>query len=294
VRIIVPWNSGGPNDLIARTLATSMAQTLKQNVVIENRAGANGVIGSNAVAKGAKDGSTLLITSSAHTLNAVLYRSLPFDPMTDFAPVSLIATTPGNVLVVRKDFPAADLAGFIDYVRRAPNGVTYATNGLGNGSHIIGELFAKSAALKMEPVHYKGTAPFVTDILGGHIPAGFMSPVAAVPLIKGGEMRALAVSGEQRLPALPDVPTFAEHGIAGVDLGVFYGAWFAAGTPADRIDIMNRALVAAMNSAEFRKLAADSNIRIVASSPADFAAYLAKDIVEVERVAAKVNLPKFD
>lgn len=294
VKIIVPWTPGGANDLIARALADQMAARLGQPVIVENRPGANGITGSWVVAKSPPDGYTMLVTSSAHTLNAGLYKKLPFDPLSDFAPASLIGITFGSVLVVRQDSPLKTLADYVAFARTSPGKLSYATNGVGNVTHIAGELLNKAAGIDVVAVPYKGTAPFVTDILGGHIQAGFMSPVAAVPLVKGGQMRALAITGTQRTPSLPDVPTFIEAGYPAVQQASFYGAWFPAGTPRERVALIQQEIAAAMKTDLLTQLAEQSDMIPRASTPEEFSAFLAGDLAAVQARIKWIGLPPIE
>jgi tripartite-type tricarboxylate transporter receptor subunit TctC len=289
IKIVVSWNAGGPVDIIARTLAEKMSESLKQQVIIEDKPGANGIVGTNFVAKSRPDGYTLLITTSAHALNAAMYETLPFDPVKDFEPITMMALTSGNLLVVRADSPVRTLAEFVDLARKSPGKFNYATNGLGNASHISGELLARAAKIEITPVHYKGTAPFVTDILGGHVQAGFISPVAGVPLVTSGQMRALALAGTVRTPSLPDVPTFKELGYPSVVLDSYYAAWFPAGTPKDRVNLIQKSIVAAMQSKEFMRLVKQSDLIVKGLTPDEFKAYLVEDVTNMKALMKSID-----
>jgi tripartite-type tricarboxylate transporter receptor subunit TctC len=290
IRIVVPWNTGGPNDLIARALADKISGQLRTTVLIENRPGANGSTGTAAVAKSPPDGYTMLVTSSAHTLNAGMYKSLPYHPLDDFAPISLFAVTRGSVLVVRRDFPANTLAEFVAYAKNVPAGVSVANNGVGNSTHIAGELLSTAAGIKLVPVPYRGTAPFVTDLLGGHVQAGIMATVAAIPLVREGSLKALTIFGTERTPSLPDVPTTVESGYPGIEVDSYFGAWFPAKTPRERVELMQREIVVAMKTPELAKLIEESDLVPKGSTPDEFARFLAADLPKVLAIFKRLGI----
>jgi tripartite-type tricarboxylate transporter receptor subunit TctC len=294
IRIVVPWNTGGPNDLLARALAHKIAPKFPHPVVVDSKPGANGIIGSNFVARAKPDGHTLLLTSAAHSLNAALYKKIPFDPLTDFAPIIMIATTRGSVLAVRSDFEARTLADYVRLAKESPGKLSYANFGVGNPTHIVGEMFAKAADIKIVPVPYKGAAPLVTDLVGGHIPSAVISTVAANPHIRSGTIRALAIAGEARTPALPDVPTFAEAGYPQVRLDSYYGLWAPAGTPRDILTVLHRVSAAALKEPELEKIFSEGDLVAGGSSPEEFSQYLKDNVAFVRKAIDWIGMPPLD
>ena len=232
LRLVVPFPPGGPTDIVARPLAQALSLALRQSVVVENRGGAGGSIGADVVAKAAPDGYTLLMgTVGTNAINGALYPNLPHDPVKDFTPVALVASSP-VALVVN---PQADLRTARDFVARAranPGAVSFGSAGAGTPGHLTGEMFAASAQVKLQHVPYKGSAPAIVDLLGNQIPAMFDPVQSIVAQVRGGKLRALAVSGTARSAALPDVPTFAEAGVAGVESRAWWAVFGPANMPA--------------------------------------------------------------
>lgn len=252
IRIVVPYAAGGSTDLVARMLGEKVSAELGQSVIVENRPGAASNIGVGYVAKARPDGYTLVLaTSTALATNPSLYKDLPFDPQKDFAPIVLTNTLP-NIIVVNDKLPARDLKGFNDYLKGPGGPFSYASAGSGSPSHLGGELYKRSLGVDLVHVPYKGGAPALTDLVGGQ--TTFMLAVVpeAMPLVKEGRLRALAVTSAQRLPAYPDLPTAAEAGMPGYALIAWYGILAPAGTPAP--------IVARLNAA-FNKALQDEAIR---------------------------------
>jgi tripartite-type tricarboxylate transporter receptor subunit TctC len=231
VRFVVPFPPGGTNDTLARLLGTKLAALWGQPVVVDNRAGANGAIGTDIAAKSPGDGYTMLMTSDTHVITPLLTRT-PYDPIADFAPVALVATTE-IMLVVNPQVPANSLAEFIALAKAKPGQINFASPGNGNSLHLIGELFQSMTGTRMVHVPYKGAGPAVADLIGGQVQAFFSPPINVVQHAKAGKLKALAVSGSQRLAAMPEVPTFAEAGLAGFDVRVWQGVLVPASTPKD-------------------------------------------------------------
>ena len=216
VTIIVPWPPGGPSDIAARPMAKGLQDELGKPFIIDNRGGAGGNIGSDLVAKSTPDGYTLLITSSAPiAINPSIYKSMPFDPAKDLAPITNLIRVP-LVLAVNPAVPAKNLQELIAYIKSKKGEMQYASSGNGTPQHLTGELFKTTAKLDMVHIPYKGSAPAITDLLGGHVQIMFDSTIAILPHIKAGKLRAIAVTGAKRSPQLPDVPTFAEAGMPGL------------------------------------------------------------------------------
>jgi len=272
VRVIVPFSPGGAVDGPMRLLAQEMSKRLGQQVVVENKPGAGATIGSDMVAKAAPDGYTLLLASQTNAISASLYRQLPFDPIEDFAPVSLIGREPG-VLVVHPSLPVKTVAEFVAYAKERPGKIDYASSGNGSGQHLFMALFASSTGIKLNHVPYRGSGQATTDLLGGTVPASIPGTAGMVGHIKAGKLRPLAVTGATRSPQLPDVPTMMEAGVAGYEAYVWMGLLAPKGTPAAIVDRLYREVVAALATPDVKAHMATAGIEIVGSTPAEFGAF---------------------
>ncbi|HEX4332823.1 MAG TPA: tripartite tricarboxylate transporter substrate binding protein [Usitatibacter sp.] len=229
IKLVVPFPAGGPTDIVARPLAQALGAALKQSVLVENRGGAGGSIGADIVAKSPADGYTLLMgTVGTNAINGALYSNLPHDVVKDFTPVALVASSP-VVLVVNPQAPYKSVADYVAAARAKPGAVSFGSAGAGTPGHLTGEMFATAAGVKLQHVPYKGSAPAITDLLGNHIPSMFDPLQSQIPHIRSGKLRALAISGTTRSTALPEVPTFAEAGVKGVESR----AWWAVFGPAN-------------------------------------------------------------
>jgi tripartite-type tricarboxylate transporter receptor subunit TctC len=274
VTIVVPWPPGGPSDIAARPLAKALADELKQPFIIDNRAGAGGNIGSALVAKAAPDGYTLLITSSAPiVINPSLYKQLPFDPAKDLAPITNLLRVP-LVLVVHPSVPVKNLQELIAYVNGQKGKAQYASSGNGTPQHLTGEMFKAVANLDMVHVPYKGSAPAITDLVGGHVPMMFDSAIAILPQIRAGKVKAIATTGATRSSILPDVPTFDEAGLKGFESYAWYGLFAPAKTPPDIIATLNRQTLRAMKQPEWQKVLAETGSENVGSTPEQFGTFI--------------------
>lgn len=232
LRLVVPFPPGGPTDIVARPLAQLLSESLKQPVVVDNRGGAGGSIGADAVAKSAPDGYTLLMgTVGTHAINAALYRKLPYDPVKDFVPIGLAATAPVAV-AVNAAAPWQSVAELVAAARRQPGSVAFGSAGNGTPGHLVGEMFAKAAGAELRHVPYKGSAPAVTDLLGGQIPLMFDPVQSVLQHVQSGRLRALAVSSRARSAVLPQVPTLAEAGLKDFEATAWWAVFAPAGTPA--------------------------------------------------------------
>ncbi|MBL6457693.1 tripartite tricarboxylate transporter substrate binding protein [Belnapia sp. T6] len=284
VRIVVGFAPGGPSDTYARMLATELQAIWGQPVVVENRAGANGVIGTEAVARSAADGYTLLSTATNHTMNAAAYPRLPYDTVADFTAVCLTATAP-TVLVIHPKLGATDLAGFVAHTKAHPGAVGYATSGAGGAGHFAGELFKRRAGLDMPHIPYRGTAPAVQDLLAGNVPASFATLTTVLVHIRSGGLRAIAVATRERVPPLPDTPTFEESGYPGFEANVWYGILAPAGLPeaiTTRIAVDIQSIQA---RPAFRKALADQASLPATGGPAEFAALIRREVPQWQAVA---------
>ena len=257
VTIVVPFAAGGGNDIMARLLGQHMSRALGQQFVIENRAGAAGTIGARAVAKAPADGYTLMVGhSGVFGVAPSLYANAGYDPRKDFAPIGLIASFQ-QILVVHPSLPVRSVAELIALARKEPGKITYATAGIGSGSHVSTELFTAMAGIKLTHVPYRGSGPAQTDLIGGHVAMTIQTMPSAIGAVRSGVLRAIAVTGEARSPILPDLPTIAESGVPGYVAVIHYGLVAPAGTPRTIVERLNAELNAALASADVRTRIAD-------------------------------------
>jgi tripartite-type tricarboxylate transporter receptor subunit TctC len=291
ITLIVPFAPGGGNDTVARTIAQRISVTLGQQVVVDNRAGAGGVVGAEAAARAAPDGYTLFLGGvGSHAINPSLQKSLPYDPVKDFAPVSLIASAP-LVLVVHPSLPVKSVQELIALASAKPGELNYASNGNGSSSQLAAVMFESMTGTKMVHVPYKGLSPALTDLLTGRVQLMFSSVVAILPHIQAGKLRAIAVSGARRLSMLPDVPTIAEAGVAGYQSSSWYGILAPAGTPRDVLLKLNGVIVSAVQQPEVRKALANEGAEPVGSTPEEFTGFIG---AELERTGKVVRAAKLE
>jgi tripartite-type tricarboxylate transporter receptor subunit TctC len=274
VKLVVPFAPAGGNDVFARLLAQRLSEVWKQQVIVENRPGAGGNIGTEFVAKAPADGYTLLL---GHTgtlaINPSLYTKLAVDPQRDFAPISLIASTP-LVLVVHPQVPAKSVAELLAMAKEKPGKLNFASSGSGTGSHLAGELFQTMAGVQITHVPYKGTSPAVTDLLGGQVQMMFSVIPTALPYVQGGRLKALAVTGANRLTMLPGVPTVAASGLPGFESTLSYGVLAPKGTPMAVINEVHGQTARLLATAAFRERLANEGAEPLAGTPAQFAALI--------------------
>ena len=273
ITLVVPYSAGGGNDVMARIVADKMSKSLGQQIVIENKGGAGGSIATRQIAKAAPDGYTLgLGGTGTLAINPTLYHNVGYDPRKDFAPVGLIATS-ALVVLVNNDVPAKSIPELIALAKKEPGKLTYASAGVGSGIHLGAELFATMADVKLTHIPYKGSSPALADLLGGHVAIYFSSLPPAIGLIKDGKVRALGVTGPQRSPLLPELPTVAEAGpLPGYEAVLHYGIVAPAGTPQPIIDKLAAAMKAAMAEPDVREKIAADGAEVMAMTPAEYAA----------------------
>jgi len=277
IHLVVPFPPGGVADLIARPVAEKISQSLGQPVIVENRGGATGTIGAAYVAQAAPDGYTLLFgTTNEIAMSPTLYKSLPYDPTKAFAPITPVAEFP-NVLVVGPKVSARTLGEIIDMARAKPRGLAFASSGEGSTNHLTAELFQTQAGVQVMHVPYKGGGPALVDVTGGHVDAMFATLPSAVALIKGGKLRALAVTGTRRSAALPDVPTAREAGMKDLVVTTWNGVLAPAGTPQDVIERLHAALAAAVADPDIKARLAAVGAETVTTTPQAFTATLRSD-----------------
>jgi tripartite-type tricarboxylate transporter receptor subunit TctC len=289
ITAIVPFAPGGPADIVGRILSTFMPQTLGQSVIIENRGGAAGNIGMGQAARAKPDGYTLLMTSTAISVNTALFNNLPYDPIKDFAPISELVNAP-NVLVVRPDSGIATVADLVARVKAQPNTFSYGSPGAGTKSHLTGEQLKLRAGIDMVHVPFRGAGPAAQAVLAGQLQIASVALAAAEALVKSGDLRALAVTGELRWFSLPDVPTMIESGYPGFVSDTFNALFAPAGTPAEIIDILVRASQAAMQRPEAMDAARKAGFQIVASGPDQLARRVATEIESVRELVARAGI----
>jgi tripartite-type tricarboxylate transporter receptor subunit TctC len=290
VRVIVPFTAGSPVEIPARPVAQKLSEYLGQPFLIDNRPGASGTIATELVAKAPRDGYTLLYTNCSHSSNPAHYRKLPYDSISDFAPVTQSNVTYGNVLIVHPSVPARSVKEFITLAKAAPGKLNYASAGVGSPPHVTGALFASMAGIQLAHVPYKGTSVAFTDVLAGYVEVMFASPPFSRPYIQTGRVRALGLGGPRRTPLLPDVPTFHEGGLTGFNVTCYHGIWFPAGTPAEIVRRVHAGVVKALAVPEVRKHYEDNAIIPVGSSPEEFAGFLVKDIAHQANIAKQIGL----
>jgi tripartite-type tricarboxylate transporter receptor subunit TctC len=284
VRFVVPFAPGGSTDTLARTIGVKLADALGQQVVVDNRPGANGDIGMMIVAKAPPDGHTILLGYIANLAIAPsLYAKLPFDPVKDYAHVTQIATSP-NVLTAHPSVPAKGLQELIALAKAKPGAVNFASTGVASVGHLTGELLNNLAGMKMTHVPYKGGGQAIIDLLGGHVQVMFSGFSAAMPHIKSGKIRALAVTGVKRSPALADVPTIAEQGFPGVEATAWYGVLAPAGTPKPVVTRLHDETVRILKLPDVSQRLDALGFEIVGSTPEQFGAYIKSEIRKWEKV----------
>ncbi|KAB2920092.1 MAG: tripartite tricarboxylate transporter substrate binding protein [Hyphomicrobiaceae bacterium] len=296
MRIIVPFPAGGTTDILARHIAQALGEKLGITVIVENRAGASGSIGSDQVAKSAPDGGTLLLTATHHVINPSINRKLPYDTQKDFAPVALVASAP-NALVVHPSVPAKTVAELIALARKEPGKLSYGSAGTGGANHLSGELFKLMAGVDIVHVPYKGAAPAMNDLIGGHIPMMFDTLPTVLPSAADGRLRVLAVTSLQRAPSLPDVPTLDEAGVKGFEATAWFGLYMPAVKEAGkdkgaqaRIEAAMREILASASIREtFAKLGLDTGKLVGGSFKAFVDAEISKWGTVVKQAKIAVN-----
>lgn len=283
LRVIVPFGPGGGTDNLIRLLDPHAAQLLGQPLVIENRAGAGSVVGTEVVARAEPDGYTLLAVDSTFLINPGLFPHLPYDSAKDFAPVCLLATAP-VVLLVHPSVPARNLAELVALAKAKPGTLAYASGGNGAPTHLAGEMLKAAAGIELTHLPYRGTGPAMNDVIGGHVPLTFNGLSAARPFILDGRVRALAVTGDARSPAFPDVPTFAEAGLPEVDIVTNWGVLTRAGTPQAAINRLAEAFAQAVRAPDLQPRLRDLGYVPSGAGPAEYAAVIASQTARLTRL----------
>ncbi len=277
ITLVIPFAPGGSTSIVGRVIADKMSQLLGQSIVIDNRPGAGGTVGTRLVAKSDPDGYTILLGyTGTLAIGPSLYKEVGYDPRKDFAPIGMIGSAP-SALVVHPSFAAKSVAELIAYAKANPGKVNYGSAGVGSVNHITGEYFARAAGITLLHVPYRGTGPALTDLLGGHIPMA-LAPIPAIHAnVAAGLLRALAVTGKTRNALMPDVPTIAESGLTGFEASLYYGLVAPAGTPRPVVDRLNKALRDALSSDDVRKQLAEDGTEISPDTPEDYADFIDRD-----------------
>lgn len=278
LRYIVPFAPGGATDMLGRMVAQGLSKSLNQSVVVDNKAGQGGSVGSAELAKSKPDGYTLGGgTISSHALNVSLYPKLAYDPIKDFAPITMIAAAP-LLVVVHPSLPVKTIGELIQYAKTRPGQINFASSGTGSIAHLAPEMLNSMAKISLTHIPYKGTAPALVDLLGGQVQVMMNSAVSMLPLVRNGKLRGIATTGARRLTTLPEMPTVAESGVTGYEAASWYGILAPAQTPRPVIDTLNREIVAIMRRPELRERLIADGAEPVGNTPEEFAAYIKREL----------------
>jgi len=293
VKLVVPFPPGGPLDVIGRSIAQKLAEAWGQSVVVDNRPGAGGNIGADVVAKSPPDGYTVVMGAlSTHAVNPSLYPTMPYDAVRDFAPITLVATTP-NVLVINPSLPVSSVRELIAYAKAHPGKLSFGSGSNGSAGHLAGELFKVDAGVDMVHIPYKGGAPAMQGLLAGDTQLMFDNLANSMPQVKAGKLKALAVTTGQRSKLVPELPTMAEAGVPGFDIATWFGLLAPAGTPPDVIARWNADVVKILNAPDMRERLAAQGAEAAPSSPAEFAAFIGRELPKYARIV-KLSGAKVD
>jgi tripartite-type tricarboxylate transporter receptor subunit TctC len=292
IRLVVPYSAGGGADFVARIYAEGLSKSLNQQVIVDNRAGANGNIGAELVAKAKPDGYTLLLTaSSSLTINPALYKNLPFSAQEDFEPVGIVAVQP-NILVVHPTLPVRSVKELVEYAKAHPGKLNFASAGVGSSGHLSGELFKSVAGVQMVHVPYKGTAPATNDLIAGQVLTMFNNLPPSLALIKDGKLRPLAVTGPKRSPTASEVPTMAEAGYPDVEVIVWNAVLAPAGTPTEIVEKLSAQLIKLSKQPDIQKRLEQQGVEPSSEGPKELAKRLRDETLRWEKVARSAGIPK--
>ena len=290
IRIVVPYSAGGNADLLARALGQHLLEALGQSVIVDNRAGGASITGTDIVAKSSPDGYTLLLTGTAHTTNSTLFRKLPYDSLHDFSGVTLIATAP-LLLLVNPALPAKSTSELIALAKAKPDQITLASAGVGGGSHLAGELFQFSAGVRLLHVPYKGSAPALTDLMGGQVSVMFETIITGLPHVKSpSKLRLLAVTSIKRSPLLPNVPTVAESGVPGYESNSWYGVLAPSKTPRSVVSLLNGAMVRILKQPDMVDKLLTQGAVLVANTPTEYDDFLRRETAKWAKVIVAAGI----
>ena len=289
VRLVIPFPPGGSNDIVGRMIAAQLGDRLGQQVVVDNRGGAGGTIGTELAAKSQADGYTLLLISTAYAFNTSIYKKLPYDPVKSFVPVALLGSGPG-VLVVNPALPVNSVAGLIAFAKERPGKLNNASAGVGSFQHLASELFRIQAGIQWLHVPYKGGGPAMVDLMGGQADASVGSLIQMLPHIRSGKLKALGTTGAKRSPVLPDVPTVAEAGVPGYEATNWWGFLAPAGTPPAIVERLHQEVAAVQASAETKRRFDTEGAEALQMSPAEFGAFIAAETAKWARVVKEAGI----
>jgi tripartite-type tricarboxylate transporter receptor subunit TctC len=289
IRIISPFAPGGGNDILSRAIAQKLTENVKQQVLVDNRPGANGIIGTELAARAAADGYTIVLIPSGHAVNASLHRKLPFDSIRDFTPITLVGSSP-LILALHPSVPARNVKELVALAKARPGELTYGSAGIGSSGHLGGALFDTLTGTKMVHVPYKGMSLAITDVMSGQVSMVFGTSASVMQHARSGRMRALATTGAQRSAALPDLPTVAEAGVPGYEAGLWYGFLGPARIPADIVRRLNIEIVAVLASSEVRERLASQGVDATPSTPEDFGRLLVTDLERWAKVVQRAGI----
>ena len=285
ITLIVPFTPGGSTDIVARVVSYKVGEILKQSVIVDNKAGANTLVGTLAAKRAAPDGYTIVIATNGHTSNPLLSKQPSYDPIKDFVPVILIGSTP-NLIGINKNVPAHSLKELEAVSRKQKNGLMFATAGTGTAQHLTGELLKQQSKIKMEHVPYKGGIPAATDVVSGHVPILITALPASLPFVKSGDLRPIAVTSLKRSPIMPDVPTVAESGYPGFDTGYWLSIMAPAGTPKSIVVQLNDAFNKALKTEQVKMKMVEQGIDLTGGTPQELNDFVKADIESLRKVIA--------
>ena len=289
VRMIVPFAPGGATDYMARAIAQKMSESIGQPVVVENKPGANAILGTDLVAKAAPDGHTLFLCAFGHATNPYLVAKLPYDTLKDLAPVTLLVTGP-LMLIANPSLPANNVKELIAYLKANPDKLNYASGGIGSSQHFAAELMLNMTGTKMTHVAYKGTAPAYVDLLSGATSLMFDNLVTALPQVKAGKLKALAVTPAQRASQAPEVPTMAEAGLAGYETGIWHGFLTTGGTPKATVERLNKEIVRAVNLPDVKDAFIARGLLPIGNSPGEFDAFIGNEMAKWSKIIKEAGI----
>jgi len=289
VKIVIPFAVGGPVDTIARILSQRLSTVTGQTVLVDNRGGGGGIIGPSIVTKANPDGYTILLSTGSMTSNPAFNADIPFDTIKDFTPVTMLARNYGQLFVVNPNLPVNSVSEFIQYAKTSSKGLNYGAAGIGNITYIAPEMMKTMTGIKMKDIEYKGTAPAITDLMGGHIDLCFVGTQNLLSLVQSGKLKALAITGQTRWNELPDVPTMHEAGVTGYELIGWFGVWLPAKAPPELVNRLYQEIVKALDDPQVKKQFEEAGLVSVLSSPENFKKFTEKDLLAMKELAKKIG-----
>ncbi len=290
IRMVIPFAAGGPTDVVARLLIQKLSVSMGQALILDNRGGGGAVLGTEIVAKAEPDGYTWLVSTGSMTSISAFNPNVPFDPIKDFAPVTMVARNYGQLLTVSPKLPVQSVSELLTLAKAQPGKLNYGSAGIGNITYIAAEMMKAKTGVNITDVQYKGTAPAVTDLLGSHLDLCFVPTQIVLPLVLEGKLKALAITGPTRWKALPNVPTMEEAGVKGYELIGYFGIWLPAKTSPDIVNYIHSEVLKALDDPELKKHFEEAGLVGVGSKPADFAKFAEKDTQEMKELAKKIGL----